>query len=225
VISELTAEGRASRLRTLFPALADAAPATLARIIEHGVAHRAPAGTILFDANTPCSGFPLVLAGSVRVLQQYPNGRSLPLYRVKPGESCLLSGSCLLGHVDYTATGIAETDVDLLTLPAADFHALIAGDEAFRRHVFSQFSERLSTLLSLVEAVAHQKLDQRLAALLADKDDDVKMTHQALADELGSVREIVTRLLRMFEDRGWVDVSRERIHILDRPALVALARG
>ena len=212
-------------LQTLFPALADAAPASLTRIVEHGIHRKVRAGTILFDAHTPCGGFPLVLSGTVKVLQRYPNGRELPLYRVRPGESCLLSGSCLLGHSDYTASGIAETDVELLILPATDFHALIASDEAFRHHVFNLFGERLATVLSLVEAIAYQKLDQRLAALLLAKGDPVHATHQALADELGSVREIVSRLLRSFEDRGWVDVARERIRIVDRAALAALAQG
>ena len=212
-------------LRTLFPALADAAPATVARILEHGIQRKIRAGTTLFDAHTPCAGFPLVLSGTVKVLQRYPNGRELPLYRVRAGESCLLSGSCLLGHSDYTATGIAETDVELIVLPPADFHALLASDEAFRRHVFNLFGERLATLLSLVEAIAYQKLDQRLAALLLAKSDPVLATHQALADELGSVREIVTRLLRMFEDKGWVDLGRERIQVIDRAALAALARA
>ena len=104
-----------------------------------------------------------------------------------------------------------------------DFQALIASDEAFRNHVFSLFGERLATLLSLVEAIAYHKLDQRLAALLLAKGDPVHATHQALADELGSVREIVSRLLRVFEDKGWVDLARERIHVIDRAALARLA--
>jgi len=179
----------------------------------------------MFDAHTPCAGFPLVLSGTVKVLQRYPNGREMPLYKVRPGESCLLSGSCLLGHSDYSAAGIAETDVELLVIPPSDFHAMIASDEAFRNHVFSLFGERLATLLSLVEAIAYQKLDQRLAALLLAKGESVHATHQALADELGSVREIVSRLLRVFEDKGWVDLARERIEIADRAALSALANA
>ncbi|MGE5171415.1 MAG: Crp/Fnr family transcriptional regulator [Rudaea sp.] len=215
----------ARRLRALFPPLADASPASLARIVEHAVHRNVPAGNVIFDAHTPCGGFPLVLSGTIRVLQRYPNGRELPLYRVKPGESCLLSGSCLLGHTDYAATGEAETDVELLVVRPPDFHQLIATDEAFRNYVFAMFGERLATLMSLVEAIAYQKLDQRLAALLLEKGDPVRATHQSLADELGSVREIVSRLLRAFEDRGWVNLARERIAITDRAALAALAAG
>ena len=137
-------------LRKLFPGLADAAPATLARIVERGIHRKVPAGAIMFDAHTPCAGFPLILSGTIKVLQRYPNGREMPLYKVKPGESCLLSGSCLLGHTDYTATGIAETPVEVLVVPPTDFQALIASDPAFRNHVFGLFGKRLATLLSLV---------------------------------------------------------------------------
>jgi CRP/FNR family transcriptional regulator, anaerobic regulatory protein len=218
----------AARLAETFATLADAPGATLERIAREGIYRKVPAGTTMFSAHTPCGGFPLVLSGSIRVLQRYPNGRELQLYRVKPGESCLLSGSCLLGQTNYDASGIAETEVELLIIPPAAFQALIAEDETFRRHVFGLYGERLSALMQVVEAIAVQKLDQRLAALLVNRDHDsgeIYATHQALADELGSVREIVSRLLRNFEDRGWVDLGRERIRIVDRAALAGLARG
>ena len=217
----------AARIAATFPTLAQAPRATLERIAREGVPRKAAAGTTMFDEHSPCGGFPLVLSGSIRVLQRYPNGRELQLYRVKPGESCLLSGSCLLGNTDYAASGVAETDVELLILPPASFQALIADDESFRRHVFEVFGERLAALMQVVEAIAYQKLDQRLAALLVAKANgkDIHTTHQALADDLGSVREIVTRLLRSFEDRGWVDLGRERITVVDRAALATLAQG
>jgi CRP/FNR family transcriptional regulator len=225
--SALALSPLAARIAAMFPALANAPPATLERIAREGAYRKAPAGTPMFDEHSPCSGFPLVLAGSIRVLQRYPNGRELQLYRVKPGESCLLSGSCLLGHSNYVASGIAETEVELLILPPALFQALIAEDESFRRHVFEVFGERLAALMQVVEAIAYQKLDQRLAALLVGRttDSEIHATHQALADDLGSVREIVSRLLRSFEDRGWVDLGRERVRIVDRAALENLARG
>jgi CRP/FNR family transcriptional regulator len=218
----------AARLADTFPTLAGAPVETLERIAQSAVYRKVPAGTVMFSERSPCGGYPLILAGSVRVLQRYPNGRELQLYRVKPGESCLLSGSCLLGQADYDATGIAESELELLVLPPVEFNALIATDETFRRHVFAMYGERLSALMQVVEAIAYQKLDQRLAALLVNRDaegGEIHATHQALADELGSVREIVSRLLRSFEDRGWVDLGRERIRVLDRHALAAAARG
>jgi CRP/FNR family transcriptional regulator len=217
----------AARVAETFPSLAGAPAATLERLARVSIHRKVPAATVMFSERAPCLGYPLVLGGSIRVLQRYPNGRELQLYRVKPGESCLLSGSCLLGHANYDATGIAETEVELLIVPPAEFQALIGGDETFRRHVFAMFGERLAALMQVVEAIAYQKLDQRLAALLVNKapDGEIHATHQALADELGSVREIVSRLLRSFEDRGWVDLGRERIRVVDRGALAGLARG
>jgi CRP/FNR family transcriptional regulator len=217
----------AARVVASFPSLAPAPRETIERLVRSSIHRKVPAGTVMFSEHSPCSGYPLVLGGSIRVLQRYPNGRELQLYRVKPGESCLLSGSCLLGQASYGASGIAETEVELLVIPPQEFQALIAGDETFRHHVFAMFGERLSSLMQVVEAVAYQKVDQRLAALLVGKPPvgDIHATHQALADELGSVREIVSRLLRNFEDRGWVDLGRERIRVVDRAALAALARG
>jgi CRP/FNR family transcriptional regulator len=218
----------AARIACTFPTLADAPPRTLERIARAAIYRKVPAGTVMFSERSPCSGFPLVLSGSIRVLQRYPNGRELQLYRVKPGESCLLSGSCLLGDAVYEASGIAETNVELLIVPPAEFNALVAEDATFRRHVFALFGDRLAGLMQVVEAIAYQKLDQRLAALLVNRDADsgeIHATHQALADELGSVREIVSRLLRSFEDRGWVDLGRERIKVIDRAALAGLATG
>lgn len=218
----------AQRIGEAFPGLGRS-PATLSRIAARGQHRQVPAGTVMFSEHSPCTGFPLLLAGSVRVVQHFPNGREIQLYRVKPGESCLLSGSCLLGRSDYAASGIAECDVDLVIVPPQEFRALVAEDEVFREHVFSLYGERLAALMQLVEAISWQKLDQRLAALLVGRtegrDGTVQATHQALADELGSVREIVSRLLRSFEDRGWVELGRERIDVRDSAALASLARG
>ena len=182
----------------------------------------------MFSAHTPCGGFPLVLSGSIKVLQRYPNGRELQLYRVKPGESCLLSGSCLLGEAEYDATGIAETDVDLLVVPARSSTRWSPPTKPSARTCSRCSPTACAALMQTVEAIAYQKLDQRLAALLVERAGEgreVQATHQALADDLGSVREIVSRLLRNFEDRGWVELGRERVRLVDPSALAALARG
>lgn len=220
----MKAEELKSRLLQLFPVFQELPEATLNEIVNPAAARQVPAGAILFEAASPCTGFPMLLEGRVRVVKSAPNGREVQLYRVTPGESCLLSSSCLLGGADYTATGIAETSVTLLALPPALFHRLLAEHKPFRDYVFSLFSERLADLMSLVEAVAFQKLDQRLAALLLGKGEVVRATHQGLADELGSVREMVSRLLSNFQDRGWVELGREQIRITDAAALRRLAQ-
>jgi CRP/FNR family transcriptional regulator, anaerobic regulatory protein len=218
-----TAEPK-SRLLQLFPVFRKLPAAVVDEILRSATPRQAPAGAILFEAASPCTGFPMLLEGSVRVLKSAPNGREVQLYRITPGESCLLSSSCLLGGSAYSATGVAETAVSLLALPPALFHRLLAEHKPFRDYVFGLFSERLADLMSLVEAVTFHKLDQRLAALLLGKGELVRATHQGLADELGSVREMVSRLLSNFQDRGWVELGREQIRIVDAAALRRLAQ-
>jgi CRP/FNR family transcriptional regulator len=183
-----------------------------------------PAGTVLFEEGSPCRGFPLVLDGEVRVARGSAQGRSLELYRVGPGELCVVSASGLFGHAALSAHGVATAPTRLMMLSPAGFEHWLA-HEPFRRFVFGVFADRLSDLMSLAEAVAFQRLDQRLAAALLGHGHTVQTTHQALADELGTVREIVTRLLKRFERAGWVAIGRERIELRDPAALRALAAG
>jgi CRP/FNR family transcriptional regulator len=206
-----------------FPFFAALPAARLEALLAEAQLLHAPAGDVLFDANQPCRGFPLVLSGSVRVFKAGPNGREILLYRVEPGQSCILSGGCLLGHSDYTAAGVAESEVEILSLPPAQFHELMLQFEPFRRYVFGSYGERLSEVMELVEEVAFRRLDARLAQTLIRRGPVIEGTHQALADELGSVREIVSRLLRSFEQQGWVRLERERVTVLDPKGLSELA--
>lgn len=206
----------------IFRALSDA---ELTDLLRAASPTRLPAGSVLFEEHKPCRGFPMLLEGSVRVVKTAPSGRELQLYRVTPGESCILTSSCLLGSVPYSARGIAETDLQMVVLPPPLFNRLVAMYEPFRGYVFSLFSERLAELMQLIEEVAFRKLDQRLAALLLAKGKIVRATHQALADELGSVREIISRLLKSFAEQGLVSLGREQIEVLDPAALKRVADG
>jgi CRP/FNR family transcriptional regulator len=208
-----------------FPLFANLPAARLDRLLAQSQLLRVPAGGAIFDADQPCRGFPLVLEGAVRVAMSAPSGREILLYRVDPGQGCILSGGCLLGHSDYAARGIAEEDATLLSIPPAEFQALLLEHEPFRRFVFGMYGERLAEVMTLVEEVAFRRLDERLAQLLVHRGPVIEATHQKLADELGSVREIVSRLLRSFETRGWVKLERERITLTDPKALAGLARA
>jgi CRP/FNR family transcriptional regulator len=212
------------KLLERFPFFAALPAARLERLLAEAQLVRAPRGTLLFDARQPCRGFPLVLEGEVRVAKSSRGGREIVLYRVGPGQGCLLSGGCLLGDTDYTARAVAEEDVTLLSLPPALFQELMLGFEPFRRFVFGMYGERLAEVMELVEEVAFRRLDARLAQLLVSRGPVLEATQQQLADELGSVREIVSRLLRQFEERGWVELSRNRVTVRDARALAELAR-
>ncbi|HEU4922168.1 MAG TPA: Crp/Fnr family transcriptional regulator [Burkholderiales bacterium] len=207
-----------------FPLFAGLAPKFLERLLGEAQLVRAPKGSVLFRPSQPCRGFPLLLEGTVRVSQTSSGGSEIVLYHVEPGQGCLLSGGCLLGHSDYNAAGVTETDVTLLSIPPAVFQELLLQHEPFRRFVFGMYGERLAQVMQLVEEVAFRRLDSRLAQLLVQRGPVVAATQQKLAEELGSVREIVSRLLRQFEERGWVELGRERITVRDARALAELAR-
>jgi CRP/FNR family transcriptional regulator, anaerobic regulatory protein len=205
----------------LYPALAQVQPS----LVDLGNTigpMTVPVDTILFNENAPCRGFPLVLTGEVKVSRHSGDGRSLELYRVVPGELCLVSSACLFRSAPLSAQGITTKPTTLLLIPPAIFNQWLA-TPSFRDEVLGLFAERMADLTGLIDAVAFHKLDQRLAAALLGRGQDLVLTHQTLADELGTVREIVTRLLRRFEREGWVTLARERIHISNSAALRDLA--
>lgn len=211
------------QLLDLYPALDGLPDAHLERLQQAPVA-TLPAGATVFSENQPCAGFPLLIDGSIRVVKQAASGRELMLYRVAPGGSCIISSSCLLGRSDYNARGIAETPLALLILPVVEFGRLLVDHTPFRDFVFHLFAERIGELMQLVEEVAFARLDQRLAKLiLVRQTDTLAVTHQQLADELGSVREIVSRLLKGFAAQGLVALGREQLTVINRDGLAKLA--
>jgi len=207
----------------LYPALAGVKPA-LSDLGASGQPISVAAGTALFGERQPCRGFPLVLEGEVRVSRSSADGRALELYRVGPGELCLVSSACLFRAEPLMANGVTTRPTRLILIPPAIFQAWLEAAD-FRNLVLGLFAERMADLTTLVDAIAFHRLDQRLATALLGHGPELAVTHQALAQDLGTVREIVTRLLRRFEREGWVELSRERIRILDSAALRTHARG
>jgi CRP/FNR family transcriptional regulator len=205
-------------LVALYPVFAKLPAGLLQRICAAMQTLSFPSGTTIFDERQPCRGFPFVLDGAIRVVKVSASGRELPLYRVTAGENCIITSSCLLSHADYNARGVTDGPTTLALLPNKLFDEMLT-EPAFRDFVFSLFSERMAELMQLVEEVAFHKLDHRLAALLLGKGRLVQATHQQLADELGSVREMVSRLLKRFEEQGLVRLGREQVEVLDPAGL------
>lgn len=210
------------QLLTLYPVLAELAPPRREAALAQARVLRVAAGTPLFQEAQACAAFPFVLSGTVRVYKTSASGRELPLYRVGPGDACVVSAGCVLGARPYNAAGRAQTDCELVLLPDHDFEALL-GETAVRRAVFALFSERLAELMQLIEEVAFRKLDQRLAGALLGKGTVLHCSHQDLANELGSVREMVSRLLKGFAEDGLVRLGREEITLLDPAGLRRIA--
>ncbi len=211
-----------------FPELAALPPKDQQYLTERAMAVELPAGTTIFAPGVAAESFLLVLAGTVRVQQVSPNGREIVLYRVTGGETCIMTTACLLADESYSADGIAETVVKAIAIPKAAFEEAISQSPGFRRLVFADYSRRISDLMHVVEEVAFERLDKRLAQRLLNRagtDGIIRVTHQDLATELGSAREVVGRLLKELERRGWVVLARGAIELRDVDKLKVLAEG
>jgi len=187
-----------------------------------------PAGTQVFAPGQSADNLLLLLDGTVRVQQKSDTGREVFLYRVNAGESCVLTTACMLAFEDYSADGIAETDVRAVAIPRATFDELAARSPVFRNFIFKAYSRRITDLFTLIDDIVFQRMDVRLAARLlelAGEGDVVHATHQVLANELGTAREVISRTLSEFHRRGWVEQSRGEVRLVGRSGLERLARS
>jgi CRP/FNR family transcriptional regulator len=222
-------ERPSARLARLIPSAAYLPPGLARDVDARAIGVKRGSGTVLFEYGNACPGLLVLERGAVRVSRMGPGGRELLLYRVRPGETCVLTLSCLLGHETYPARGVAEEDIDGLLLPSDLFERLTADVSAFRSFAFSSFAGRIAQVLDLAAAVAFERLDHRIAAALLERVAasgrvEIEVTHAALAAELGTVRERVSRVLETFASRGAVELGRGRVRVRDKAALEAIVR-
>ncbi|MCV6596630.1 MAG: Crp/Fnr family transcriptional regulator [Mangrovicoccus sp.] len=211
-----------------FVALAGLDTAARKLLEERAPSMHVPAGAVVFGPGKVPEQMLLLIDGVVRVQQTSETGREIVLYRVQAGESCILTTACLLAGDAYAAEGIAETDLRAVAIPRAVFDGLLARSSAFRNFVFDAYGQRIADLILTIEDIAFRRLDLRLAETLcrlAGTADSLHATHQDLAKELGSAREVVSRQLAEFQRRGWTEQGRGVIRLLDRPALDAFAKA
>jgi CRP/FNR family transcriptional regulator len=209
-----------------FPGLERLEPAVRETLLRQSAVVTLPEGTAIFGPGRSPENLLLLLEGRVRVQQVSEAGREIVLYRVEAGQSCVLTTACLLAHEDYSAEGIAETDLRAVAIPRRVFDDLVAGSAAFRDFIFTAYARRITELFRVIEEIAFQRVDIRLAqrlVALARGTGQVRATHQQLAVELGTAREVVSRQLGEFQRRGWVRQARGVIDITDMAGLGRLA--
>lgn len=185
------------------------------------------AGERLFGPGEEARDLYLLIEGDLQVRQTSAAGREVHLYQVHAGESCVLCSAAMLAHEDKPAEGVALTDLRAAAVPRALFDDLTARSETFRNFVFTQFSRRISDLFVIIDQLVFRRLDARLAETLLAQENDgaVRATHAQLAVDLGSAREVVSRLLADFARKGWVEPGRGTVRLLDRAALRRLAQS
>ena len=211
-----------------FPGLAALSPDITRVLAAQSRVVRLPKGVVVFGPGKSPEHLLLLIEGTVRVQQTSDSGREIVLYRVDSGQSCVLTTACLLAHEEYTAEGLTETDVEAVAIPRVTFDDLLARSAAFRSFVFGAYARRIADLFRIIDDVAFGRIDMRLAERLlslARSGTNVAATHQQLATELGSAREVISRQLTEFQKRGWIAQSRGAIALLDRDALTKLAEA
>lgn len=213
-------------LRFKFPGLADLSPAVSDLLDTRSVSAALKKGAVIFGPGKPADNLLLLVSGTVRVQQLSEAGREIVLYRVHAGESCVLTTACLFAFEDYSAEGVAETDVEAILIPRDTFDALMAISKEFRAFVFEAYSKRITDLFMVIEEIAFKRMDIRVAQKLLELQDAQKtlyLTHQQMAVELGTAREVISRQLKEFERRGWLTLSRGVIELRDPAAIARLA--
>ncbi|MDR9406646.1 MAG: Crp/Fnr family transcriptional regulator [Spiribacter sp.] len=210
----------------MHPALASVSDSALESGLRGSRQMSMPAGTTVFGPGDICDGLPLLLKGEVRVQMACASGNEIVLYRIKSGDICALSLSCLISNTRHRAEAVVDEDTEVLVLPLANVELLMDEAPDFRRMVLQSYGQRLQSLMMVIEEVAFQRVDQRLAERLIERQRGglVSATHHDLAVELGTAREVVSRLLKAFEHKGLVKLARGQVELADQPGLARVAR-
>ncbi len=188
-----------------------------------------PAAQPICQQGSQCSHLALVLSGQARVYKIGDNGREITLYRIGPGESCILTASCIVNGQPFPAFAVSEEPIEAVLINPADVVRWSEEISAWRKYLFSLVSNRLSEVIGIVEEIAFRRVDTRLASYLVQNaepnSERIEQTHQAIASDLGTSREVVSRVLKDMEQRRLILVQRGAIQILDRPNLTALSNS
>lgn len=192
-------------------------------IISSSQKKHIPAGCTLYREADRCNQFIWLLEGTVRVFKYSPNGREITLYRVTPGELCVLSLQCLMGDAGFPAIAVTESDLVGLSLSKQEFDKAIDDSREFRRYLLQFLSRRLGDVIQLVSDVTFHSLELRLSCLLGQlfkrsEGEPLQITHSSLAYELGTTREMISRILKEFEQKHYIKLSRAEIHLLSQDA-------
>lgn len=187
-------------------------------------------GTVLHNGDMDCTGLLLVKSGQLRAYILSDEGREITIYRLFDRDMCLFSASCIMRSIQFDVTIAAEKDTELWVIPSEVYQRLMEQSVAVSNYTGELMAVRFSEVMWLMEQVMWKSLDKRLAAFLLEEASiegtgQLKLTHENIANHLGSHREVITRMLRYFQSEGMVKLSRGMVTILDTGKLEALQDG
>jgi CRP/FNR family transcriptional regulator len=214
------------KIFNLFPLFRNASQDVQAELFEHGKLAELPAGQFICHEGSKCSCIPLVLEGRARVYKLSESGREITLYRVEPGESCIMTASCILSGVEFPAFAATETKVEAIVISPEFLHRWVNQYEVWRQFLCGMLASRLSEVIAVVEEVAFRRVDTRTAEYLLHSggvDGAIRKTHQDIATDIGTSREVVSRILKEFEHQGLITLARGEIQTENSNALQLVA--
>jgi len=206
------------QITNAMPILKRADESLLRELQQHAIFARIPAGHDVFVDGDRVDGIALLLSGVVRVYKIGETGREITLYRFGLGESCILSANAIMSQKSFPAIATVEEDAEAVMIPADIFREWVNKYELWREFVFDLLSERLSTVMTVVDEVVFKRMDRRVASLLLNQakvQNPMRVTHQEIAAELGSSREVISRILEDFSREEIINSGRGTIKVLD----------
>lgn len=214
------------RITDSFPFLRQGDGEFRRRFFQSATVIRLEKGTTICHEGTQCSALSLVLSGSARVFKLSESGREITLYRIGPGGSCILTASCIVNGQPFPALAVSEQALEAVAVPARDVRCWMDESPALRSYLFGLISERLGDVIAVVEEVAFKRVDRRVSGFLLTRaamtaDRLVKATHQEIASDLGTSREVVSRILKDLESQGCIALNRGVIQVTDVQSLQA----
>ena len=213
-----------------FPVWNDLNTAQKNLISDSLTARQVKKGTILHNGNLDCTGLLLIKSGQLRTYILSAEGREITLYRLFDMDMCLLSASCIMRSIQFEVIIEAEKDTDLWVIPAETYKSIMQESAAAANYTNELMASRFSDVMWLIEQIMWKSLDKRVALFLfeeasIEESNELEITHETIANHLGSHREVITRMLRYFQGEGLVRLSRGKITILDMKRLEALQKS
>jgi CRP/FNR family transcriptional regulator len=214
------------KISRALPILKHADPRLVREFQDAAFFARIPSGRDVFIEGDHVDAIALLVSGVVRVYKIGETGREITLYRFGNGESCILTANAILSQKRFPAVATVEKEAEAVMIPSDAFRDWVKRYDLWREFVFELLSERLSAVMAIVEEVAFRRMDARLASLLLERSQTsamVRVTHQEIASELGSSREVISRILEDFSAQRLLEVSRGSIRVLNREALQVIS--
>lgn len=186
-------------------------------------------GETIFHEGERCAGVPFVIKGCIRISKIGKNGKEMTVYRVNAGETCILTVTSILSNQPYPLTAIVEEEAEAIIIPYLDFKLLMEANSNLQEYIYKTISQRFLEVIKIIDEVVFQSIDDRLAKFLLrysqNEGDLIETTHDKIAAEIGTAREVVSRLLKEMERKGWIKLARGKVYVARRDKLEELLKN